>query len=462
MSRCKQYPYTVIGMGLAWDKPLDPIRQHHENMVPICCLAIPLQLLRQTRLRFRTDIELGEDWTLWMEALQFLRVVVFPEVTAAVNLWNDTVTNAMRRPELAPIWRLLRDSRHMEALDVPLLLDGQVRQRLSEVGLQLEKMERMSRVVAKQEARLASIYASSISRGSAYSGGRVGGCRAAASAWRKSSPSPELCRWHQAIGVAPKGRTGKWVQRSGAATWLLTNDSVVACAAEVGRLVLIGDCFGAAYRLHLSMREPHRTITHRRDRLDGMSYQEDAGALSAEAFNPLHTLGLKRGIANESTSSTIGASGRTAVATENPPGHHAGRIRPQRCIDEVLDLGELEYRRELRLHLGPAVTEQCPIEKDVLSSRGLGMKARAEFQKRCNPAPRPRTRPRVGLNTPAITRRSVLFPAPLRPTMPNTSRGLTTRLTPRKAQKSSWLTREHSRRARIAYSLKVFIRSRDT
>ena len=162
--RRRQYPYTAIDMTVPWAEPVDIVRQHHENMVPICCLALPLQLVRQTNLRFRTDLEVGEEWAFWMDAFQLLRVVVLPEVTAAINHWNNTVTNAMRRPETAIYWRQVRDSRHREIAHVPLLLDGAIRLRLAASGQQVEELAWTRDEVARREQRLQGIYRSRIWR----------------------------------------------------------------------------------------------------------------------------------------------------------------------------------------------------------------------------------------------------------------------------------------------------------
>ena len=72
-------------MSIPWDRPFEPIEQHHHNLVPICCMAVPTRLIRQTGLRFRLDLDVGEDWDFWMSAAQLLRVVVLPEVTAIVK-----------------------------------------------------------------------------------------------------------------------------------------------------------------------------------------------------------------------------------------------------------------------------------------------------------------------------------------------------------------------------------------
>jgi hypothetical protein len=158
------YPYTVHGMSVPWAVPFDPIQQHFENLVPICCLAIPMALVQQTRLRFRTDLDVAEEWTFWMEAMQVLRVVTLPEITAAVNHWNDSSSNAMLRPDLAAVWRNVRDTRHADAGEVPILLDGRTRARLAEAGRQAEELAWLRQQLQEREARLAGIQRSRLWR----------------------------------------------------------------------------------------------------------------------------------------------------------------------------------------------------------------------------------------------------------------------------------------------------------
>jgi len=150
-------PYTAVAMSIPWDRPFDPVAQHHHNLVPICCMAVPTRLVRQTSLRFRVDLDVGEDWDFWMGVSQILRVVALPEVTALINHWNDTTTNAMRRPDLAPLWHQVRDTRHRDHVDVPLLLDGRIRPELQQLGRQPEELAWLRDQLTQRDARLKSI-----------------------------------------------------------------------------------------------------------------------------------------------------------------------------------------------------------------------------------------------------------------------------------------------------------------
>jgi hypothetical protein len=123
-----------------------------------------MALVQQTRLRFRTDVDVAEEWTFWMEAMQLLRVVTLPEITAVVNHWNDSSSNAMLRPDLAAVWRNVRDTRHADAGEVPVLLDGRTRARLAEAGRQAEELAWLRQQLQEREARLAGIQRSRLWR----------------------------------------------------------------------------------------------------------------------------------------------------------------------------------------------------------------------------------------------------------------------------------------------------------
>ena len=151
------YPYTTVGMSVPWDRPFEPVAEHHHNLVPICCMAVPTRLIRETGLRFRLDLEVGEDWDFWMSASQVLRVVVLPDVTAVVNHWNDATSNAMRRPDVARLWQQVRDGRHRARAAVPLLLDGAVRTELQALGRQPEEVALLREQLAQRETRLNNI-----------------------------------------------------------------------------------------------------------------------------------------------------------------------------------------------------------------------------------------------------------------------------------------------------------------
>ncbi len=73
----------------------------------------------------------------------------------------------------------------------------------------------------------------------------------------------------------------------------------------------------------------------------------------------------------------------TSAGTRCP---HAGRVGPERRVDEVSELRELDDPVEPALHLPPGAAEDGPVQEDVLSSRQLHVEARPELEERGDPA----------------------------------------------------------------------------
>src|SRR5206468_3675850 len=69
--------------------------------------------------------------------------------------------------------------------------------------------------------------------------------------------------------------------------------------------------------------------------------------------------------------------------------HHTRRVGPERRVDEVADLGEVDDLLELREDLALAVAEQRAVQEDVLAASQLRMKASPKLQQRRHPATHP-------------------------------------------------------------------------
>ena len=69
------------------------------------------------------------------------------------------------------------------------------------------------------------------------------------------------------------------------------------------------------------------------------------------------------------------------------PRRHAGRIRANRRIDELLELRPLHDPRRAAPHFGAGETEKGSLEHDVLAPGELAVKTEAELEQRSRPAP---------------------------------------------------------------------------
>ena len=65
---------------------------------------------------------------------------------------------------------------------------------------------------------------------------------------------------------------------------------------------------------------------------------------------------------------------------------HSVRVALHRCVEELLDAGELDDLIELSRDLGAAHAEDGPVEIHVVSPRELGMEARSDFEEAAQPA----------------------------------------------------------------------------
>lgn len=117
------YPYTVQSIEMRWTKPFDPITQQYANAVHVSCFIVPKRLIEQTYLRFRNDVEYGEDWQFWMEASQILHVVTLPEITGVQNVRTNG-TNTVDNRDLQPEWISSHKRRFAIQEEHPLILDG--------------------------------------------------------------------------------------------------------------------------------------------------------------------------------------------------------------------------------------------------------------------------------------------------------------------------------------------------
>ena len=102
---------------------------------------------------------------------------------------------------------------------------------------------------------------------------------------------------------------------------------------------------------------------------------------------------------------------------ERQPQVHAARILPQRVVEKLVQLGELDDVRHAVEHLAPRDAVHRGVHQDVVVRREVRIESGAELQQRDH-ATDADTRPSVGRVTRAMILSSVDLPAPLAPMMP--------------------------------------------
>src|SRR5215510_7240297 len=65
---------------------------------------------------------------------------------------------------------------------------------------------------------------------------------------------------------------------------------------------------------------------------------------------------------------------------------HPAGIAFNRCVDEFLDLGEIDYFIKFPRDLLTFHSENCTVEEDIFPTRQLGMKAGPDLKQRPDPA----------------------------------------------------------------------------
>ena len=131
---------------------------------------------------------------------------------------------------------------------------------------------------------------------------------------------------------------------------------------------------------------------------------------------------------------------------------HPRRVRPDRPVDRVLELGERDDLVEPAPDLGPREALDRAVQEDVLAAREVRVEPGAELEQGADPTRRLHA-PAVGLMIPATRRSRVVLPEPLRPMRPTASPRATSTETSRSAQTSvacvcpRWTKRSFSVRA---------------
>ena len=135
---------------------------------------------------------------------------------------------------------------------------------------------------------------------------------------------------------------------------------------------------------------------------------------------------------------------------EGQPRRHAGRVRPDRGVEERFQLGEGRDRGGPVEHLLPRAAEERAVQDDVLPPRQLRVEPQAQGEQRRHVAPDDDT-PAVRAHDAGDGPEERALPAPFGPMIPTRSPGWIVSETSLSATSSFPSTRPWS--LRIAYSL---------
>ena len=115
-----------------------------------------------------------------------------------------------------------------------------------------------------------------------------------------------------------------------------------------------------------------------------MGDERDRPALLPELEDAIDALPLEGLVPTANTSSSTRMSASTFVATEKPSRMYAGRVRPDRQVDELPELAELDDVVQPCVDVRLAEPVDRAAEIDVLAAREVGMEARAELEQRAD------------------------------------------------------------------------------
>ena len=146
------------------------------------------------------------------------------------------------------------------------------------------------------------------------------------------------------------------------------------CIDEIGGITFAGD--GA-------MGQPNRAVAHVLHAAEIVRDQDDGAAVVAKLHELLEAALLERHVAHGQN--LVDDEQAWIDVDRNSEGQthvHARGVRLDRRVDEALEAGELDNLLEPLRDLAPCHSENRRVQKDVLATGELGMKAGTEFEQR--------------------------------------------------------------------------------
>ena len=209
----------------------------------------------------------------------------------------------------------------------------------------------------------------------------------AAWAWRStSSRSGSPARNCGALAAAR-------VEQAGADDLGLARPPLAQAAAALRRVEVVGEEAPVARdRLVrrpvvdlLAAGEQDRALAEPLDRLRVVGDEEDRAALALERRDDAEALALEVLVADREDLVEEEHVGLEERGDREPEPHrHSARVRADRTVDRVLDLGERDDLVEALADLGPPQALDRAVQVDVLAAAEVGVEAGAELEQRAD------------------------------------------------------------------------------
>ena len=215
-------------------------------------------------------------------------------------------------------------------------------------------------------------------------GGSIAACARRSTSSRSGSPARNCCR------SPPLG-----VEQPGADDLGLAAPPLAQPAAPLGRIEIVGEEAPVARdRLVrrpvvdlLAGREEDRPLAQPLDRLRVVRDEQDRAALVLERRDDAEALALEVLVADREDLVEEQHVGLQERGDREPEPHrHPARVRADRPVDRVLDLGERDDLVEALADLGAAQALDRPVQVDVLAAAEVRVEAGAELEQRADAA----------------------------------------------------------------------------
>lgn len=110
----EHFSYTVENIDPSYTTPFNSFHYAYHPNVPLACLVIPRVIFKDTKLRFREELEVPFDWVFLMRLANFIQVETASEITISINFiateqGSDKETALLQRLAWLKSWSILTE-----------------------------------------------------------------------------------------------------------------------------------------------------------------------------------------------------------------------------------------------------------------------------------------------------------------------------------------------------------------